>query len=303
MRTRKCHVSDHPVVTKPSRRILFALATSERFEQIVRRVPGGERTAARLASRYEAGPTVDDALAVARDLAGHGIASSIDCFGESVTDRAAVEAVLAAYLELAAALERAPDGTYLSVDLSHLGVDLPDRAIGRLRTIAEALPAGSAIQVGAEQTDRTDRILAAVTEVARAGAPVWATLQANLRRSEADGRALIEAGVPIRLVKGAYVEDPASAHAWGEPTDLAFVRLAHELHGAGATVSLATHDAALREALVRALPNVGVEVLMGVRTEDTSALAAAGVPVRVYVPYGENWFRYAMRRLAESRGK
>jgi proline dehydrogenase len=290
-------------VTRPSRRILFALATSERFEQIVRRAPGGERTAARLASRYVAGPTIDDALGEARDLAGHGIGSSIDCFGESVTDSATADAVVTAYRELAAALERAPDGTYLSVDLSHLGLDLPDGATGRLRTIAEVLPAGSAIQVGAEQTDRTDRILAAVTEVGRAGAPVWATLQANLRRSEADGRALIEAGVPIRLVKGAYVEDPASAYAWGEPTDLAFVRLAHALHGGGAVISLATHDAALREALVRALPNVGVEMLMGVRTEDAQALAAAGVPVRVYVPYGENWFRYAMRRLAESRGK
>jgi proline dehydrogenase len=290
-------------VTRPSRRILFALATSERFEQIVRRAPGGERTAAHLASRYVAGPTIDDALAEARDLAGHGIGSSIDCFGESVTDPATADAVVAAYLELAAALERAPDGTYLSVDLSHLGLDLPDGATGRLRTIAEVLPAGSAIQVGAEQTDRTDRILAAVTEVGRAGAPVWATLQANLRRSEADGRALVEAGVPIRVVKGAYVEDPASAYAWGEPTDLAFVRLAHELHGAGGVISLATHDAALREALVRALPNVGVEMLMGVRTEDAQALAAVGVPVRVYVPYGENWFRYAMRRLAESRGK
>jgi proline dehydrogenase len=290
-------------VTKLSRRILFALATSGRFERVVRGARGGERAAARLASRYVAGPTIDDALAVARDLAAHGIGSSIDCFGESVTDRTVADAVVADYLELAAALERAPDGTYLSVDLSHLGVDLPDGATGRLRTIAEALPAGSAVQVGAEQIDRADRILAAVTEVRRSGAPVWATLQANLHRSETDGRELAAVGVPIRLVKGAYVEDPAAAYAWGEPTDLAFVRLAHELHGAGATISLATHDAALREALVRSLPGVGVEMLMGVRPDDAHILAAAGVPVRVYVPYGDNWFRYAMRRLAESRGK
>ena len=177
-----------------------------------------------------AGPTIDDALAAARDLAGHGIDSSIDCFGESVTDPAAADAVVAEYLKLARALERAPVGTYLSVDLSHLGIDLPgDDTSARLRTIAEALPAGSAIQVGAEQMDRTDRILAAVTEVRRAGGAVWATLQANLRRSQSDGRTLAEAGVPIRLVKGAYVEDPARAYPWGEPTDLAFVRLAHEL--------------------------------------------------------------------------
>ena len=72
---------------------------------------------------------------------------------------------------------------------------------------------------------------------------------------------------------------------------------------AGATISLATHDAPLRDALIRALPGAGVEMLMGVRAQDARALAAAGVEVRVYVPYGENWFRYAMRRLAESRGK
>jgi proline dehydrogenase len=282
---------------------LFALATSERFEQVVRAAPGGERIAARLASPYVAGPAIADALAMARDLARHRIRSSIDYFGESVTEPAAADAVVADYLELAATLGEAPDGTYLSVDLSHLGVDLPEGAAGRLRTIAEALPSGSAIQVGAEQNDRTDRILAAVTEVARTGAPVWATVQANLRRSAADGRALAEAGVPIRLVKGAYVEDATSAYAWGEPTDLAFVGLAHDLHRAGATISLATHDAALRDALVRALADVAVEMLMGVRPDDARALAAAGVPVRVYVPYGNNWSRYAMRRLAESRGK
>lgn len=304
MQTPRRHVGDDPIVTKPSRRVLFALATSERFERLVRGAPGGDRTARRLASRYVAGPTTDDALAAARDLAGHGIHSSIDYFGESVTDPAAADAVVAEYLKLARALARAPAGTYLSVDLSHLGIDLPgDDTSARLRMIAEALPAGSAIQVGAEQMDRTDRILAAVTEVRRAGGAVWATLQANLRRSQSDGRALAEAGVPIRLVKGAYVEDPARAYRWGEPTDLAFVRLAHELTDEGATISLATHDAPLRDALIRALPGAGVEMLMGVRAQDARALAAAGVEVRVYVPYGENWFRYAMRRLAESRGK
>jgi proline dehydrogenase len=139
--------------------------------------------------------------------------------------------------------------------------------------------------------------------VARSGGAVSATVQANLERSRADAHALADAGVPLRLVKGAYLEDPRVARPWGEPTDLAYLELAHELHGTGAEISLATHDPVLREALLRALPGIGVEMLLGVRSADASALAARGVPVRIYVPYGDNWFRYAMRRWAESVGK
>ncbi|MBV8999075.1 MAG: hypothetical protein JO304_08455 [Solirubrobacterales bacterium] len=137
---------------------------------------------------------------------------------------------------------------------------------------------------------------------ARAGGAVSATVQANLRRSERDAEALAEAGVPIRLVKGAYVEAPEVARPWGEATDLAFVELAHRLQRGGATLYLATHDRVLREALLPALPGVGVEMLLGVRPEDHAGLVARGVPVRVYVPCGDEWFRYAMRRAAEGRG-
>jgi proline dehydrogenase len=289
-------------VASRSRRLLFALATSERLEHAVRGVPVAARHAQRLASRYVAGTTLEDALEVTRALAQDGIASSIDFFGENVLDPAEAERVAAVYVELAGELGRVPVGTFVSLDLSHLGIDLPgDGACRRLRRIAEALPNGSRVQVGAEQAARADRILAAVIEVARSGAPVSATLQANLRRSAADAVALAEAVVPIRLVKGAYVEDPAIAHAWGDATDLELVRLAHELHGAGASISLATHNPVLREALVRALPGVEVEMLLGVRPDDARTLAAAGVAVRIYVPYGDGWFRYAMRRLAESR--
>ena len=154
--------------------------------------------------------------------------------------------------------------------------------------------------MGAEQERHADRILAAVSAVARAGGAVSATIQANLKRSPADARALAEGGVPIRLVKGAYEEDPRVALPCGEATDLAFLELAHELHAGGAEVAIATHDAILREALLRALPGIGVEMLLGVRSADASALAGRGVPVRIYVPYGDDWFRYAMRRWAES---
>jgi proline dehydrogenase len=282
------------------RRLLFALATSERFERSVRAAPGGEQVAYRLASRYVAGGTAEDALAAARRLAAQGVLGSIDYFGENVTDPGEADRVADAYVALAARIEA---GMHLSIDLSHIAIDEPgDGPRRRLERIAAALPAGARIQVGAEQAARTDRILETVLAVARAGGPVAATVQANLRRTPADAHKLAEAGVPIRLVKGAYVETPALAHPWGDETDLAFIELAYALHGAGATVSLGTHDPVIREALLPALSGVGVEMLLGVRPHDLPALVAREVPVRVYVPYGDRWFRYAMRRVAESRG-
>jgi proline dehydrogenase len=277
---------------------LFALATSDRFERAVRGSSRGEALAFRLASRYVAGSTAEDALATARRLAGHGVLSSIDFFGERVSDPVEADRVTDAYVALAGRLD---PGTFLSVDLSHLAID--DAGVqGRLERIAEALPPGAFVQVGAEEAARADRVFETVLAVARDGGRVAATLQANLRRSVSDASALVDASVPIRLVKGAYVELPAAAHAWGDPTDLAFVNLAYSLHRAGSVVWLATHDPVLREALLPALPGVGVEMLLGVRPEDQLALAARGIPVRVYMPYGDGWFRYAMRRLAESRG-
>jgi proline dehydrogenase len=286
-----------------SRRALFKLATSDGFERAVRAVPGGAALAYRLGSRYVAGTTVEDALATARELAARGVASSIDFFGENVTDPREADRVTDEYVRLAGALADAPPGTYLSIDLSHIDVDGPGTAVAaRLERIAAALPAGSRLQVGAEQAARTDRILAAVMAAARAGGSVGATVQANLRRSPRDAAALVEAGVAIRLCKGAYVETPALALPWGDPTDLAFVELAHSLRGS-AELSLATHDPVLREALLPALPGVGVEMLLGVRPADQASLVRRGFPVRLYVPFGDAWFRYVMRRWAESRGK
>ena len=286
-----------------SRHLLFKLATSERFERAVRAVPGGAGLAYRLASPYVAGPTADDAMATARELAGRGVRSSVDFFGENVTSPAEADLVADEYVRLAARVADAPPRTYLALDLSHIGLDGPAEAVARrLERIAAALPEGSLVQVGAEQADRTDRILDAVLTAARAGRSVGATVQANLRRSPTDARALAEAGVPVRLVKGAYVESPALAHAWGDATDVAFVELAYTLQRAGAAFSLATHDPVLREALIPAMPGVEVEMLLGVRPADQASLAARGIPVRLYVPFGDAWFRYAMRRWAESRG-
>jgi proline dehydrogenase len=286
----------------PTRRALFALATSERLERAVMATRPGRGAAWRVGRRYVAGAAVEDALATARALARHGLAASIDRFGERTLDPAEADRVAEEYLALATRLGEAPDGTWVSLDLSNLGLaaDAPG-ARRRLDRVAAALPAGARLQLGAEEAALADATLAAVLGAA-SRERLTASIQANLRRSREDAERLAAAGVPIRLVKGAYVEPPAVATPYGEQTDLAYLALARRLAELGADVSLATHDGVLREACRAALPDAPVEMLLGVRPDVARGLAARGVSVRVYVPYGPRWFRYGMRRLAESRG-
>ncbi|MBA2317311.1 MAG: proline dehydrogenase family protein [Euzebyales bacterium] len=285
------------------RRILFGLATADGLERLVRRTAPAQARAYAAARRYVAGTTIDDAVQLAGRLHDQGVATSIDCFGEQVTQTAEAEAVAREYVALATRLGDLADSVWLSIDLSHVGLDLSTAFCRRqLAEISAALPHGRRLQVGAEDAARTDTALDVVTALAVDGAPLTMTVQANLRRSPEDARRLTDAGVPIRLVKGAYVESAAAAHAWGEETDLAFLRLAHQLHDAGARFAIATHDPVIREALLAAFGPIAVEMLLGVRSDDAIDLVSRGVPVRVYVPYGDDWFRYWMRRLAESRG-
>jgi proline dehydrogenase len=108
--------------------------------------------------------------------------------------------------------------------------------------------------------------------------------------------------IGVRLVKGAYVEADAVALPWGAPADAAYAALARRLGAAGVRLALATHDRALRAALLPDLPDAACELLLGVHPADAAALARAGRTVRIYVPYGEGWFRYLMRRRAEAQG-
>ena len=287
------------------RTLLLHLATSVRVERTVKAVPGGERAAWRAASRYVAGTTVSDALAAAGTLLGSGHSVSIDLFGERIGDAAVADRVADEYVALAGAIAGLPTGrTWLSVDLSHLAVDAdPAGAAGRLEAIARALPDGRRIQVGAEDGVHADAIQGCVLDVAGRGLRdrLGATIQANLLRSPGDIRALADAGVHIRLVKGAYVERE-DAHPLGEPTDLAFLRLGDQLRAAGAHWSMATHDGRMREALLLAGASATVEQLLGVRPDVLDELHGRGISTRVYVPYGPDWFRYWARRVAESRG-
>ncbi len=193
---------------------------------------------------------------------------------------------------------------WLSLDLSHLAIGTDSSgAADRLATIAQALPLGRRIQVGAEDAARTDAVLGCVLDVAGRGLAdrLGSTVRANLLRSEHDIDKLTTAGVHVRLVKGAYLE-PTGTHPYGEATDIVYLRLGFRLQEAGAAWSMATHDGRLREALLLARGAVPVEQLLGVRPEALNQLKERGVATRVYVPYGPDWFRYWLRRVAESRG-
>jgi proline dehydrogenase len=280
------------------RRALFSLATSPAFEEILRRVPGGTDRAWESARRYVAGPRIEDALAVARSLAAAGLDASVDLFGERVTDDGAARAVAHGYRRLCARLDaEAPAGTWLSLDLSHLAF-----SASLLDEVASAVPTGRRLQIGAEEAATADRVLDLVVSAARRKLPVEATVQANLRRSDADAERLAGEGVPIRLVKGAYVEDDGVALPWGQVTDEHYADLAIRLARGGADVALATHDAALRSWLLRRMPSARCELLLGVSPEQAGALRRSGHDVRIYVPYGPDWLRYFMRLRAEAQG-
>lgn len=280
------------------------MATSQRWEQAVKALPGGEAAAWRAASRYVAGRSRGEALRTAVGLLERGYGVSVDLFGELVRDPDAAAGVVEQYQVLAAALPSSPADAWLSVDLSHLALDTdPAGAADGLAAIAAALSPGRRVQVGAEDAARADAVLGCVLNVAGRGLTdrLGATVQANLLRSPADADTLSAAGVHVRLVKGAYVE-PAGAHRFGEDTDVAYLRLAFRLAERADSWSIATHDGRLREAILLALWPVPVEQLLGVRSDDLDQLHERGIPTRVYVPYGADWFRYWMRRLAESRG-
>jgi proline dehydrogenase len=294
----------HPDLMGVDRALLFRLATSERLQRAAKAVPGGEASAWRVASRYVAGRSCAEALNAAGGLLERGHGVSVDLFGELVRDSAVAAGVVEDYLSLAAALPKPPADAWLSVDLTHLALDTdPSGAANRLATVAAGLPPGRRLQVGAEDAARTDAVLSCVLDVAERGLAdrLGATVQANLLRSPDDADVLTGAGVHVRLVKGAYLE-AGGVHPYGEPTDIAFLRLSFRLAETGATWSMATHDGRLREALLLALGPIPVEQLLGVRPEVLDRLHERDVPTRVYLPYGPDWFRYWLRRLAESRG-
>jgi proline dehydrogenase len=289
-------------IRRLGRQVAYRIATSDHVERAVMATAFTRHVAFRHARRYVAGLNEDAAVTVVRELRGAGLGASVDLFGEDVDDAATADATVERYLALARRLASEP-GVYLSLDCSHLGlVADPRTCAARVRRIASGLPAGMRLQLGAEQAARADAILGIARAAADEHLPVMATVQANLRRSPQDVEMLAAAGVPIRLVKGAFVESLGVAHPWGAETDAAYIGLGERLAALEAPHALATHDQTMLARLLPLRADTGVECLLGVRPDDARRLAATGRDVRVYVPYGERWFRYAARRAAESIG-
>jgi proline dehydrogenase len=259
--------------------------------------------ARRAAARYLGGDTLDEALATIKALHRDGFTTAIDNFGEAITDRERAEGTVARYLRINDELRHLEPSVNVWVDFSNIGLDIsPDLARRDVERIVETLPDGALLQVRAHDSGRTDRILETVLALAASGAPLMATLQAHLRRSRDDAQRLIAAKIPVLLVKGATLESPEDAYPWGEQTDVAFLALAHELHAGGAQLAIGTHDPVIREAVLATLDGIRVEMLLGVRPQDGRDLLRRGHSVRIYVPFGPDWFRYWVRRLGEARG-
>jgi proline dehydrogenase len=256
--------------------------------------------------RFVAGTDLDTALPVIAGLAGDRLVT-VDHLGENTTDRAGADTTVAAYRELLLRLaaEGLADRVEVSVKLSALGQALPGgdalALAGAQQICAAAAEAGTTVTVDMEDHTTTDATLATVAAL-RADFPwVAAVLQSQLRRTEGDCRALAGPGSRVRLCKGAYDEPESAAFTTRADVDSSYVRCLKILFAGRGTPLVATHDPRL-VAIARHLGRdreFELQMLYGVRPDAQVELAAVGERVRIYVPYGTQWYGYFMRRLAE----
>nr|WP_243869249.1 proline dehydrogenase family protein [Amycolatopsis granulosa] len=257
--------------------------------------------------RFVAGAGVDDAITVTRELAGSGRLVTLDHLGEDTTDAAMAAATVKAYVELLALLADSglADRAEVSVKLSAVGQRLPDGdrvALDNARRICEAAAAaGTTVTLDMEDHTTTDATLGVLREL-RADFPwVGAVLQAYLKRTEQDCRDLAYPGSRVRLCKGAYSEPPSVAYPDKSEVDRSYVRCLRVLMAGEGYPMVATHDPrmiAIAAELGKDRPGWEYQMLYGIRDAEQRRLAGGG-RMRVYVPYGDEWYGYFMRRLAE----
>jgi proline dehydrogenase len=279
------------------------------------------RTLKKLASRYGmsgatafgrrfiAGETVEDAIAAVRQIQSQGLLCTLDYLGESVTSLSEADTATREYLSLVDAVDRAGVERNLSLKLTQLGLDV-DRAIcvDNLRKILTAgQQCGFFVRIDMESSAHTDATLDIFDTVWKLGhRNAGMVLQSCLYRTEKDFERVNALGARIRLVKGAYREPKNVAYQQKSDVDAAYLRLAKRLLTEGTYPAIATHDEQIlnevkRFAAERALPKAAYEfqMLYGIRRDLQNALRDAGYRVRVYVPFGREWFPYFMRRLGE----
>lgn len=293
----------------PSAALRHVLLWASRRRQIKRVVTSAPVTRD-VVRRFVAGETIEDALAVSRALTTQGLEVSLDHLGEDTRDTVTARAAVDAYCSLAGRLadQGLADRAEMSVKLSAVGQALDESlALDNARVIcAAAQAAGSSVTIDMEDHTTTDSTLRVVGLLRRDFPSTGAVLQASLHRTEGDCRVLGVPGSRVRLCKGAY-QEPSSL-AWQRPDDVraAYLRCLSTLIAGGALPMAATHDPKLVDAtgrLVRDIAGPGFkheyQMLFGIRPDEQRRLVAAGATVRVYVPFGVQWYGYLMRRMAE----
>ncbi len=264
-----------------------------------------------MVTRFIAGETLETALPALRAIHARGFATTVDILGESVTSEVAALDAAAAYV---AAIPMLADGGLdlnVSLKLSQMGLAL-DRGLARenvARVLTAAAAVGAFVRIDMEDHSTTDATLALwrdLRPLMAGSGDVGVVLQSALRRTPADAEALIGEKARIRLCKGAYKEPAAVAHQDKADVDAAYVAVMERLLDAGTYPAIATHDDRIADRAVAYARERGIapdrfefQMLYGVRRDLQERLLRDGWKVRIYVPFGGQWYPYFMRRLAE----
>jgi proline dehydrogenase len=264
----------------------------------------------KLSERYIAGPELKDARAAVRRINAGGKLATIDVLGEEITSAEDAAAIVDAYQDVFADIERCGLDANVSVKLTALGLKLdPDLCRDNLRTVvADAARRGNFVRIDMEDSSTTDDTLRLYRELRDEGFDnLGVVLQAMLRRTLSDIRALADLRPSVRLCKGIYVEPEEVAFTAFEAVRANFVRALETLLGAGCYVGIATHDRWLVDQGRRLVRDRGLgrdeyefQMLLGVRPELGDELVDEGHKLRIYVPFGRHWYEYSLRRLQEN---
>src|SRR2546423_3405488 len=269
----------------------------------------GMRRPTSFARRFIAGETISEAIEAARRVEARGLTHTLDRLGESVTTLEKADAAARAYLKVVDAIVQSGIGRNLSLKLTQLGLDVDKAsAIDNLRKILErAEPAAFFVRVDMESSHYTDVTLEVFETLWQQGhRQIGIVLQSALHRSDQDLRRINALGARVRLVKGAYNEPKSVAYQKKADVDAAYARMVRTLLTEGVYPAIATHDPKMIE-LTRTYANEhGVapdrfefQMLYGVRRDLQARLVRDGYRLRVYIPFGREWFPYFMRRLGE----
>jgi len=287
---------------------LLRLSRSHKIKDLVTRAP----VTSRVVERFIAGETSDRAVAVTRRLIGSGLLATIDYLGEDTTERGQADTVVVAYLDLLTKLRESglSSSAEVSIKVSALGLHLrdgPQLALENAELICHAARmADTAVTLDMEDHTTTDSTLEILRTLRKEYPGTGAVLQAYLYRTEGDCRDFAEAGSRVRLCKGAYAEPESVAFQDRQEIDKSYVRCMKILMAGGGFPMLATHDPTLIEIGLKLANDYGrrprdfeFQMLYGIRPTEQQRLAGLGHAVRVYVPYGTDWYGYLVRRLAE----